>query len=184
MIKQRCAWANTDPLYQQYHDEEWGEPVYDNHTLFECLMLEGMQAGLSWITILKKRQNYRDLFHNFNPRKIILMTEQDVDALVQNEGIIRHRGKINAIINNAKMFLKLEQNNINFSDWLWSFVDHTPIKNHYHQLAAIPAQTDISQQMSKGLKKAGFKFVGPTTCYAFMQACGMVNDHLLNCFKY
>jgi len=184
MSKKRCAWSTSDPLYLDYHDYEWGQPVYDDQQLFELLMLEGMQAGLSWITILKKRENYRKLFHNFNPNKIVKMTDVDVETLMQNAGIIRHQGKIKAIISNAQAYLELKKQKINFSDWLWQLVDHKPLLNKFKQLQDIPAQTELSQTMSKQLKKAGFKFVGPTICYAFMQAAGMVNDHTKDCFLY
>lgn len=184
MSKQRCQWSTSDPLYIAYHDEEWGRPVYDDQQLFELLMLEGMQAGLSWITILKKRDNYRKAFYKFNPKKMAKMTEDDIERLMQNEGIIRHRGKIAALISNAQAYLDLQKQGINFSDWLWQFVDHKPILNHFKTLQDIPAQTELSQAMSKQLKKAGFKFCGPTICYAFMQAAGMVNDHTQDCFLY
>jgi DNA-3-methyladenine glycosylase I len=184
MSKQRCQWSTSDPLYIAYHDEEWGRPVYDDQQLFELLMLEGMQAGLSWITILKKRDNYRKAFYKFNQKKMAKMTEDDIECLMQNEGIIRHRGKIAALISNAQAYLDLQKKSINFSDWLWQLVDHKPILNHFKTLQDIPTQTELSQAMSKQLKKAGFKFVGPTICYAFMQAVGMVNDHTQDCFLY
>jgi DNA-3-methyladenine glycosylase I len=184
MSKTRCSWSNSNPLYIDYHDHEWARPIHDHIQLFELLMLEGMQAGLSWITILKKRDNYRQVFHQFNPQKIALMTSADVDELMQNEGIVRHRKKIEAIISNATIFLDLKKQKINFSDWLWEIVNHKPIVNHFKTTQEIPAQTELSQAMSKQLKKAGFKFVGPTICYAFMQAAGMVNDHTTDCFLY
>lgn len=184
MNKIRCAWTSNDPPYIAYHDKEWGRPVYDSQPLFELLTLEGMQAGLSWITILKKRENYRQAFYQFNPKKIIKMTESDVDKLMLNNGIIRHRKKIEAIITNAEAYLKLQKDGINFSDWLWGMVGNKPMRNHFKKLSDLPAQTELSQYMSKQLKKAGFKFIGPTICYAFIQACGMVQDHTTDCFLY
>ncbi len=177
----RCGWVNEDPLYIQYHDHEWGVPVYDDQMLFEYLNLEGAQAGLSWYTILKKRENYRKAFDQFNPEKIIHYDEKKIEELLQNKGIVRNKLKVRAVITNAQAYYKVVEEFGSFSQYLWSFVDHKPIINHYEKLEDVPATTPISDQMSKDLKKRGFKFVGSTICYAFMQATGMVNDHLLSC---
>ncbi|MCH9643460.1 MAG: DNA-3-methyladenine glycosylase I [Gammaproteobacteria bacterium] len=181
--KKRCAWVSDDPLYIDYHDNEWGQPVYDEWQLFEFLNLEGMQAGLSWITILKKRDNYRKLFDGFNAEKIARYTPRKVETLLKNPGIIRNRLKVNAIISNAKVYLQYREQHGSFSEYLWDFVDGEPIINHWKTLKQVPASTDISDQMAKSLKKLGFKFVGSTICYAFMQAVGMVNDHTTDCYK-
>lgn len=180
--KERCLWAESDPLYQKYHDEEWGFPLVDEEKLFELFVLETMQAGLSWITILKKRENYRNAFDQFNPEKIARYTEKRAEKLLQNPGIIRNRLKIKAIIENAKAYLALKKAGINFSDYIWSFVDGKPIQNSWKTHSEIPAKTPISDALAQDLKKRGFKFVGSTTCYAFMQAAGLVNDHLQTCF--
>ena len=180
----RCNWVSGDSLYMDYHDNEWGVPVKDGRELFELLCLEGQQAGLSWITVLKKRENYRRCFHQFDPEKIANMTEQDVDELVLESGIIRHRGKINAIIGNAKAWLAMQANGEDFSTFVWQFVEHNPVVNHPEGPADVPAKTEISDAMSKALKKRGFKFIGSTICYAFMQASGMVNDHQTYCQCY
>lgn len=182
MTKIRCPWSESSQLYAEYHDNEWGKPEYDNLKLFEKLCLEGQQAGLSWITVLKKREHYRQAFHQFNPIKIAEMTEQDIDKLMQNEGLIRHRAKLEAIVRNAKAYLKMEKCGENFSDFIWAFVNHQPKVNDIPALSAIPTKTEISKLMSKALKKRGFIFVGETTCYAFMQSMGLVNDHLNTCF--
>lgn len=179
---ERCGWVSQDPLYIAYHDSEWGVPQRDNQQLFEMICLEGQQAGLSWITVLKKRENYREAFHRFDPRKVAAMTEEDVEILVQNAGIIRHRGKIQAIIGNAKAFLAMEANGEAFNDFVWSFVDNQPQLSRAATLADIPTSTPASDALSKALKKRGFKFVGTTICYSFMQACGLVNDHVASCF--
>lgn len=179
----RCGWCGTEPLYIDYHDKEWGMPLYDDETLFEFLCLEGMQAGLSWITILKKRQSYREAFCNFKPQEIISFTESDVERLMLNKGIIRNRRKIEAIITNAKLYLELKKKQ-SFSDYLWQFVEGKPIVNHWKTLEEVPDNTELSDLMAKTLKKRGFKFVGTTICYAFMQATGMVNDHLVSCFRH
>ncbi|MEH0832996.1 DNA-3-methyladenine glycosylase I [Pectobacterium cacticida] len=179
---QRCGWVTQDTLYQDYHDNEWGKPCTDSHKLFELLCLEGQQAGLSWITVLKKREHYRRCFHQFNPEKVAQMTPVDVDRLVQDSGIIRHRGKIEAIITNAKVWVAMERQGESVVDFIWSFVGHQPRLNHPVSLAEVPAKTDISDAMSKALKKRGFKFIGSTICYAFMQAGGLVNDHVIDCF--
>lgn len=180
----RCGWVTQDALYQDYHDNEWGKPCKDSQKLFELLCLEGQQAGLSWITVLKKRENYRRCFHQFNPERIARMTEDDVTMLLQDSGIIRHRGKIEAIITNARAWLALENQGESFSHFIWSFVDHKPLINQPASLANIPAKTAISDAMSKALKKRGFKFIGSTICYAFMQAGGLVNDHTVDCCCY
>jgi DNA-3-methyladenine glycosylase I len=182
--KKRCAWCEGSLLYQAYHDEEWGVPVYDECRLFESLCLEGMQAGLSWLIVLKKREAYRSAFANFDVEKISRFTQTKIAKLLTHEGIIRHSGKINAIIENAKCWQKLKKQQINPVDLLWSFTNHQTIHNCWHELSEIPSVTDISQKMSAVLKKHGFKFVGPTICYAFMKACGMVNDHLIHCYRY
>ncbi|MBS0350327.1 MAG: DNA-3-methyladenine glycosylase I [Proteobacteria bacterium] len=178
----RCAWANHDPLNIQYHDNEWGVPVYDDRLLFEFLILEGMQAGLSWLTILKRRDHYRKNFDNFDAEKIAGYHEQKVQQLLQNPEIIRNKLKIQSIITNAQAYLAVKKEFGLFSNYIWSFVGGTPIKNHWQTPKQVPAKTEISDQMSKDLKKRGFKFVGSTICYAFMQAVGMVNDHTIDCF--
>jgi DNA-3-methyladenine glycosylase I len=165
-----------------YHDNEWGVAQRDNQKLFEMICLEGQQAGLSWITVLKKRENYRQAFHHFDPLKVAAMTEEDIEQQVQNAGIIRHRGKIQAIIGNARAFLAMEANGESFADFVWSFVDNHTQKTHAVTLAEIPTSTPASDALSKALKKRGFKFVGTTICYSFMQACGLVNDHVTGCF--
>lgn len=179
---ERCGWVTQDPLYLAYHDNEWGVAVNDRQKLFEMICLEGQQAGLSWITVLKKRENYRQSFHHFNPEAVAQMTVSDIDNLTQDTGIIRHRGKIDAIINNAKALLAMEAKGEDFPTLVWSFVNGKPIVTRPVQLTDIPAKTDVSEALSRALKKRGFTFVGATTCYAFMQACGLVNDHLVGCF--
>ncbi|CAH6636392.1 MULTISPECIES: DNA-3-methyladenine glycosylase I [Pseudocitrobacter] len=179
---QRCGWVSQDPLYIDYHDKEWGVAQKDGQQLFEMICLEGQQAGLSWITVLKKRENYRHAFHHFDPRKVAAMTEEDVERLVLDAGIIRHRGKIQAIIGNARAYLAMEENGEPFVDFVWSFVDNTPIVTQAAELSGIPTSTPASDALSKALKKRGFKFVGTTICYSFMQACGLVNDHVTGCF--
>lgn len=182
--KKRCGWVNEDPIYIDYHDTEWGVPLYDNRSLFEFLVLEGMQAGLSWLTILKKRENYRALFDNFDTKKIAKYSEKKMEKLLLNSGIIRNRLKVQSIIINANAFLRIDKEEMSFSDYIWHFVDHKPIQNRWKSVKQIPAKDDISERMSKDLKKRGFKFVGSTICYAFMQAVGMVNDHTTDCFRY
>ncbi|WP_133405226.1 DNA-3-methyladenine glycosylase I [Parashewanella tropica] len=182
MTLTRCAWVSEDPIYQEYHDKVWGCPVYDPLELFEKLCLDGQQAGLSWITILKKQQNYQKAFANFDPYKIAKFTEDDVERLMQDKGIVRNRLKIQSIIRNAKAYIAfLEQGN-DFSQFLWEFVGGKPIVNEFLSLTEVPVETPESQAMSKALKKLGFNFVGPTICYAFMQAVGMVDDHTQECF--
>ncbi len=177
----RCEWPGIDPLYVKYHDEEWGRPVYDDETLFEFLILEGFQAGLSWITILRKRDNFRKAFDNFDFHKIAGYTDNDFQRLIQNEGIIRNRLKIKAAITNAQAFLRVREEFGSFSRYIWRFTDGKPIVNHFESLKDIPASTPLSDQISKDLKKRGFKFVGSTIVYAHMQATGMVNDHVVGC---
>ncbi|WP_353165194.1 DNA-3-methyladenine glycosylase I [Empedobacter brevis] len=182
MEKTRCAWVNNDQLYIDYHDNEWGKPVKDDKTLFEFLILESFQAGLSWYTILKKRENFREAFADFDVEKVADFDETKIEELVQNEGIIRHRGKIIAAINNAKLFIKIQKEFGSFSDFFWSYVDHKPIVNNWNSTKEVPATTEISDQLAKDLKKRGFKFFGSTIIYAHMQATGMVNDHTKDCF--
>lgn len=181
---ERCGWVSQDPLYIAYHDNEWGVPETDSKKLFEMICLEGQQAGLSWITVLKKRENYRACFHQFDPVKVAAMQEEDVERLVQDAGIIRHRGKIQAIIGNARAYLQMEQNGEPFVDFVWSFVNHQPQVTQATTLSEIPTSTSASDALSKALKKRGFKFVGTTICYSFMQACGLVNDHVVGCCCY
>ena len=180
----RCEWAGRDPLYVEYHDREWGVPSHDDRHLFEMLILEGAQAGLSWITILKKRENYRELFDEFDPEKIARYGKRKLNALLKDPGIVRNRLKIEAAILNARACLELEEEENNFSDFLWQFVDGRPIVNHWKTMKDVPASSKQSDEMSKALKKRGFKFVGSTICYAFMQAVGMVNDHTTRCFRH
>ena len=182
MEKTRCAWVNKDQDYIDYHDNEWGKPVKDDKILFEFLILESFQAGLSWFTILKKRENFREAFANFDVKKVANFDEEKVEELVLNAGIIRHRGKINAAINNAKLFIKIQKEYGSFSDFIWEYVNHQPIVNHWNSIKEVPATTEISDKLAKDLKKRGFKFFGSTTIYAHMQATGMVNDHTLDCF--
>ncbi|PIZ04484.1 MAG: DNA-3-methyladenine glycosylase I [Gammaproteobacteria bacterium CG_4_10_14_0_8_um_filter_38_16] len=178
----RCAWVTDDPLYIAYHDREWGVPVYDDRLLFELLTLEGAQAGLSWITILKRREHYRLAFDHFDIEKIAKYDDKKYQAILNNSGVIRHRLKIQSVITNAQAYLNLKEEFPSFSDYLWGFVDHMPIQNKRSARNPVPANTPISDAMSRDLKKRGFKFVGSTICYAFMQAVGMVNDHLTTCF--
>lgn len=179
----RCEWAESDLLYMAYHDEEWGRPQYDSLKLFEMLCLEGMQAGLSWITILKKRENYQKAFDGFKPEIIAGYSPEKVEQLMQNKGIIRNRRKIEAIITNARACLSIQET-ASFSDYLWAFVGGRPIVHRFASHDDIPSSDEMSRRMSRDLKKHGFKFVGETICYAFMQATGMVNDHLIDCFCY
>lgn len=184
MEKKRCAWVNQDQIYIDYHDKEWGKPVYDDKVFFEFLILESFQAGLSWITILKKRENFRKAFDNFNVKKVAKYNDQKIDELVLDEGIIRHRGKIASAVNNAKLFMEIQKEFGSFSDFIWSYVDHKPIKNHWKTIKDAPATTPLSDQIAKDLKKRGFKFFGSTTVYAFLQAVGIVDDHTTDCFCY
>ncbi|NCF67914.1 MAG: DNA-3-methyladenine glycosylase I [Chloroflexi bacterium] len=180
----RCAWPGDDPLYVSYHDDEWGVPIYDDQLLFAKLILDGAQAGLSWITILRKRDNYWQAFDQFDPQKIAAYDEAKFEQLMNNPGIVRNRQKIRAAIKNAQAYLQLKEELGSFSDFLWDFVDGKPINNGWTTLSQIPAKTPHSEAMSKALKKRGFSFVGPTIVYAFMQAVGMVNDHTVDCFRY
>ena len=180
----RCSWCLGDPLYIRYHDEQWGVPCHDDRVLFEFLVLEGAQAGLSWITILKRREGYRNAFCQFDVQQVAKMTEQDVATLMQNEGIIRNRRKIQSAINNARAFIKVQLEFGSFSKYLWAFVNHQPIDNRRRTLSEVPATSDISDRLSRDLKKRGFSFVGSTICYAYMQAMGLVNDHLVSCPSY
>ena len=177
----RCDWAGNDPIYIDYHDNEWGRPVHDDNKLFEMLILEGMQAGLAWITVLKKREAFRAAFDDFNPSKVALYDETKVEALLLNAGIIRHRGKINAAIGNAKAFLEVQKEYGSFDCFLWDYVGGTPIINTFSSMDELPASTPLSGRISKDLKARGFKFVGSTIVYAFMQAVGMVDDHMTWC---
>lgn len=181
---ERCAWASSDPLYLEYHDTEWGVPVYDDQKLFEFLTLETFQAGLSWITVLRKRENFRIAFDQFNYHKIALYDELKVKKLLNDKGIIRNRLKINATITNAKAFIKIRDEFGSFSDYIWGFVSGKPVQNNYKSLAEIPATNTTSDTISKDLKKRGFKFTGSTVIYAHMQATGMVNDHVSSCFRH
>ena len=180
----RCEWAGSDPLYVAYHDEEWGAPVHDDRKLFEMLCLEGAQAGLAWITILRKRENYRAAFDGFDPVKVAGYDDEKVAALLADPGIVRNRLKVNAFIRNARAFLTVQAEYGSFDAYIWRFVGGAPIANHWHSLSELPAQTPEAQAMSKDLKRRGFTFVGPTICYAFMQACGLVNDHVVTCFRH
>lgn len=180
----RCGWVNQDPLYIEYHDHEWGVPVYDDQLLFEYLNLEGAQAGLSWYTILKKRENYRRAFDQFDPEKIIQYDEKKIEELRNNEGIVRNKLKINAVKTNAAAYFRVVEEFGSFREYIWSYVDGKPIQNHFQDLSEVPATTEISDLLSKDLKKRGFKFVGSTISYAFMQAVGMVNDHIITCKCY
>ncbi len=179
----RCGWAGPQPIYIAYHDEEWGVPRADDRLLLEKLTLEGFQAGLSWITILNKRARFREVFDNFDAEKVARYGERKIDSLLADAGIIRHRGKIEAAISNAKVYLELRER-ISLSAFLWDFVDGTPVQNSFARLENIPAQTEVSKAMAKALKMEGFRFCGPTTVYAFMQSVGMVNDHLVGCHRH
>jgi DNA-3-methyladenine glycosylase I len=183
-MKVRCQWAGTDPLYVAYHDEEWGVPVHDDRKLFEMLILEGAQAGLSWSTILNKREGYRKAFDNFEPEKVAAYGEEKIAQLLDNPGIVRNRLKVRSAVQNAQAFLELQEAFGSFDNYLWRFVDGQPVQNRWQTLAQVPAETDESRALSKDLKKRGFNFVGPTIMYAFMQAVGMVNDHVVSCFRH
>ncbi|MFX1596814.1 MAG: DNA-3-methyladenine glycosylase I [Promethearchaeota archaeon] len=180
----RCRWAENDELMRIYHDQEWGTPVHDDRLLFEFLILEGIQAGLSWKTILQKRENFRLAFDNFDYNKIAKYTEQNIDELMNNKGIIRNTLKIKSVITNAKVFLKVQKEFGSFNKYIWKFVNYKTINNKFKELSELPSKTEQSEKMSKDLKKRGFKVVGPTLCYAFMQAVGRVNDHVIDCFRY
>jgi DNA-3-methyladenine glycosylase I len=179
----RCPWCEGDELYTRYHDEEWGVPLRDSGKLFEFLVLDGAQAGLSWLTILKRREGYRAAFKNFNAEKIARWTEKDVGRLLADERIIRNRLKIESAIKNARHYLEFEESGISFSDWLWDFVDGKPLINKFKTMSEVPASTPLSEKISKELKQRGFTFVGPVIIYAVLQAAGLVNDHLIDCFR-
>lgn len=180
----RCGWSSTDPLYTEYHDKEWGLPIHEDNLLFEFLILEGAQAGLSWLTVLKKRDNYRKAFDGFSAEKIAKYGQEKIQELLTNPGIIRNRLKISATIENAKAYLRVVDEFGSFDKYIWQFVSGRPINNSWNALKEIPVKTIEAENMSKDLLKRGFKFVGPTICYAFMQAVGMVNDHLVCCFRH
>ncbi len=180
----RCEWANSNPLETQYHDEEWGVPVHDDRLLFEMLTLEGAQAGLSWATILKKRAGYLEAFDQFDIQKIATYSDKKIAQLLENPNIVRNKLKVNATVVNAQCVLEVQQEYGSFDAYIWSFVDGKPIQNQWQSLSEVPSKTAISDEMSKSLKKKGFKFIGSTTCYAFMQAVGMVNDHVVSCFRH
>lgn len=184
MTKQRCGWCGDDPLYQQYHDEVWGIPVHDDRQLFEMLSLEGAQAGLSWITILRRAEAYRELFDHFVPETVASYDADKIASLLQDKRIIRNKLKVNSVVTNAQNVLTIQAEFSSFDAYIWQFVDGTPKMNCFNTLADVPAKTAQSEAMSKDLKKRGFKFVGATICYAYMQACGMVNDHVAECFKF
>lgn len=183
-MPQRCEWAGEDPLYISYHDHEWGKPVHNDQELFEFLLLEGAQAGLNWITILRKRENYRLAFDHFSPQKIAGYDQAKIEALLQNPGIIRNKLKVRSAVQNAQAFLRVQAEFGSFNNFIWAFVDNQPIVNRWERLSQIPAFTPLSESISKDLKKRGFNFVGPTIVYAYMQAVGMVNDHIITCFRY
>ena len=180
----RCWWCGDDELYQQYHDREWGVPVHDERDLFEFLCLEGAQAGLSWITILRKRDNYRRAFDNFDAHKIARYSDKKIQALLQDPGIVRNRLKVNGFVKNARAYLELQEQGGTLDEYLWSFVDGRPLQNNRKTMKQVPSTTAVSDAMSKNLKKRGFTFVGSTICYAFMQAAGLVNDHTIDCFRH
>ena len=182
-MKKRCEWAKDEPN-TTYHDEEWGTPLHDDQKLFEFLILEGAQAGLSWVTILKRRDGYGKAFSDFDAKKVSKYTQKRVEKLLKDESIIRNKLKINSAINNAKSFLKIQDEFGSFDKYIWGFVNHKPIKNKFKKHSEIPATSEISEKLSQDLKKRGFNFVGPTICYALMQAIGMVNDHTSNCYLY
>ncbi len=184
MKKHRCGWCLGDPLYEAYHDTEWGVPVKDDSTLFEFLILETFQAGLSWITVLRKRENFREAFDNFDYNKIAQYNQTKIDSLLQNPGIIRNKLKVNATVSNARAFMATQKEFGSFSKYIWDFVNGNPIKNEWENYRDAPATTELSDIISKDLKKRGFRFVGSTVIYAHMQATGMVNDHEVNCFRY
>lgn len=180
----RCNWVSTDPLYMAYHDEEWGVPIHDDQRLFEFILLEGAQAGLSWYTILKKRENYRAAFDGFDPVKVARYDEKKIAELLTDAGIVRNKLKVNAAVQNARSFLAVQDEFGSFDKYIWGFVGGAPIVNTWQALGEIPVETAEARAMSKDLLKRGFKFVGPTICYSFMQACGLVNDHIVSCFRY
>ena len=183
-MKCRCEWSGNNPLYIAYHDEEWGVPAHDDRHLFEMLLLEGAQAGLSWLTILKKRENYRKAFHSFDPEKVAAYSERDVQRLLSDSGIVRNRLKIEAAIKNARGIRKIQEEYGTLAVFLWRYVDGTPRQNNWKSMAELPTRPPQSDAMSTDLKRRGFNFVGPTICYSFMQAIGMVNDHVVDCFRH
>ncbi len=184
MSKKRCAWCIGDPLYETYHDEEWGKPIFDDNKLFEFLILETFQAGLSWVTVLRKRENFRKAFDGFDYKKVANYDQKKIDSLLQDAGIIRNKLKIHATVSNAKAFMEVQDEFGSFSNYIWGFVDGKPIKNKFKSIKDLPANTPLSDTISKDLKSRGFKFVGTTVVYAHMQATGMVNDHETSCFRY
>jgi len=184
MSKKRCSWCEGDTLYEKYHDEEWGVPVYNDKILFEFLILESFQAGLSWITILKKREHFRKAFDDFEVKKVAHYSEEKIQKLLQNPGIIRNKLKVKSAVSNAQAFIEIQKEYGSFSKYIWSYVDHKTIKNKVEDYSTAPATTPLSEKISKDLKKIGFKFVGPTVMYAYMQAVGMVNDHEISCFRH
>ena len=180
----RCSWCGDDPIYVEYHDTEWGVPEHDDRALFEKLLLDGFQAGLSWITILKKRDNFRRAFHGFDPERMARYRSRDIERLMADKGIVRNRAKIESAVTSARAYLAIMERPGGFSQYLWDFVDGTPITNRFRGMKAVPAETPLSKQISRALKQEGFRFCGPTIVYAFMQAVGMVNDHLTTCFRH
>jgi DNA-3-methyladenine glycosylase I len=180
----RCPWCGNDELYVKYHDEEWGVPVHDDRKHFEFLVLESAQAGLSWLTVLRKRENYRKAYDDFDPNKVSEYDEAKIEELMQNAGIIRNRRKIEASINNAKRFLEIQKEFGSFDKYIWSFVDNKVVKNHWNDIQEVPATSELSDKVSKDLKNRGFKFLGSTIIYAHLQATGLINDHLVTCFRY
>jgi len=183
-LMKRCLWCGTDEIYVKYHDEEWGIPVFDDRLHFEFLVLESAQAGLSWITILKRRENYRKAYENFNPNLVANFDEKKIEELKNNEGIIRNEKKIRASIGNAKSFLKVQKEFGSFNKYIWSFVNYKPITNSWNSEAEVPAKTELSEVISKDLKKRGFNFLGPVIIYSYLQAVGIINDHIVQCYKY
>ncbi|MDG2176704.1 MAG: DNA-3-methyladenine glycosylase I [Gammaproteobacteria bacterium] len=184
MSDKRCTWAGNDPLYQKYHDKEWGVPLHSDKKLFEFLVLEGMQAGLSWITVLKKREAFRKAFDGFDFNKVANYGKPKIKALLNNSDIIRNRLKINATVTNAQAFIRVRKEFGTFNNYIWGFVDHRPLQNSWKSLKQLPAKTELAETISKDLKKRGFSFVGPTIVYSHMQATGMINDHTTDCFRY
>ncbi|MBC2580526.1 DNA-3-methyladenine glycosylase I [Clostridium sp. DJ247] len=181
---ERCSWCDNDDLYIKYHDEEWGMPVYDDRKFFEFMVLESAQAGLSWITILRKREGYRKAYYNFDPLLVATYSEEKINELLQNNGIIRNKRKIEASINNARCFLNIQEEFGSFSSYIWTFVDNKPVLNSWENISEIPANSELSDKISKDLKKRGFKFLGSTIVYSFLQATGIINDHIISCFRY
>jgi len=183
-MNKRCDWSGTEPIYVDYHDKEWGVPVHDDRMHFEMIILDGAQAGLSWITILKRRDSYREAFDNFDAVKVSRYNDKKVEKLLTNPGIIRNRLKVNSAVKNAQAFLKIQKEFGSFDDYIWQFVNHKTIQSKWKKMSELPAKTAESDTMNKDLKKRGFSFVGSTICYAYMQAAGMINDHITNCFRY